>query len=240
MMAKAIDLGLQGILLWFGLMVLLSALGGDGSAVAGRVAALVWVFLVILGAPILCEALWVGRTPGKAVLGLRAVTLDGGPTETRHSIVRGVFQLVDVYLPFGLVPALLTSRSQRFGDLSAGTFVLAERTGRARSIPVAFFPPPGWEGYVGVLDIGRIDERKYRLVRSFLLRVSELDTGARAHLAYQLAEQVRPLVSPPPPPGLDPERFLHCVVSAYQYRNGGFPTAAELLPPAGVPQPGRR
>jgi hypothetical protein len=51
---------------------------------------------------------------------------------------------------------------------------------------------------------------------------------------------VRPLVSPPPPPELAPELFLHCVVSAYQYRNGGFPTPAEMLGPAGMVQPSHR
>jgi uncharacterized RDD family membrane protein YckC len=241
LLAKVIDLACQGVLLWLGLMAIFltfgsGPFGGEGGT-AVRVAGILWTFFVFLGAPILSEALWVGRTPGKAILGLRAVTLDGGPIQPRHSTVRGVFQLVDVYIPTGLVPAMLSPRSQRFGDLAAGTFVLNERTGTTRSQPIAFFPPVGWESYVGVLDIGRVGEQQYRLVRSFLLRVTELDAGARLHLAGRLAGQLRPLVSPAPPPELTPELFLHCVVSAYQYRNGGFPTPSEMVGPAGLVQP---
>ena len=244
LMAKAIDLLCQAILLWLGLLVIVFLFGEDPFGRTGhvveRVAAVLWTFFVFFGAPILSEALWVGRTPGKAVFGLRAVTLDGGPTQTRHSVVRGLFQIIDVYIPAGLFPAVVSPRSQRFGDLAGGTFVLAERTGTTRSQPIAFFPPPGWEGYVAVLDIGRIDERQYRLVRSFLLRVTQLDAGARAFLAYRLAEEVRPRVSPAPPPDLAPELFLRCVVSAYQYRNGGFPTPQEMAAPYGVAMGGRR
>ncbi len=232
MVAKAIDLLCQLALLLLGMLLFVQILGGglfgNGDSTALRIAVILWLFAVAFGAPIASEALWHGRTPGKAVMRLRAVTLDGGPIQTRHAVVRGLFQLIDVYIPTGLVPAMLSPRSQRFGDLSAGTFVLAERTGTVRSTPVAFFPPPGWDGYVGVLDIGRIGERQYRLVRSFLLRVGDLDPGARRHLALRLAQDVRPRITPAPPVGLSPEAFLHCVVSAYQFRNGGFPTAGEM------------
>jgi uncharacterized RDD family membrane protein YckC len=232
--AKLIDLGILGILLYFGTIFLALAGGTSGSFDGGvdvwvQIALAIWFFFVLLIVPMLVESRWHGRTPGKAVLGLRAVTLDGGPIQTRHAMVRGIFQIIDVYALLGLFPALVTSRSQRFGDLAAGTFVLAERNGASPPTPIAFFPPPGWEAYVYALDVGRLSERQYRLVRTYLLRVGGLTPGARVHLATQLADRVAPRVTPQAPHGITAEQFLHCVVSAYQYRNGGFPPPSAIV-----------
>jgi uncharacterized RDD family membrane protein YckC len=231
--AKLIDLMAMGVLLYVGtIAVVLSAGTGrapDDTAVWIQIVLTVWFFFVLLILPGLVEARWHGRTPGKAIVGLRAVTLDGGPIQARHAMIRGLFQIIDVYAGLGLFPAMSTSRSQRFGDLAAGTFVLAERTGATPPTPIAFFPPPGWEAYVYALDVGRLSERQYRLVRTFLLRVGVLSPGARIHLAVLLADRVAPRVTPQAPQGISAEQFLHCVVSAYQYRNGGFPTPSAIV-----------
>jgi uncharacterized RDD family membrane protein YckC len=232
--AKLIDLLILGTFLYFGTILLALAGGTSGSFDGGvdvgvQIALAIWIFFVLLIVPMLVESRWHGRTPGKAVLGLRAVTLDGGPIQTRHAMVRGLFQIIDVYALLGLFPAMVTSRSQRFGDLAAGTFVLAERNGASPPTPIAFFPPPGWDAYVYALDVGRLSERQYRLVRTFLLRVGGLAPGARVHLATQLADRVAPRVTPQAPHGITAEQFLHCVVSAYQYRNGGFPPPSAIV-----------
>ena len=146
--AKLIDLAMLVMLLYLGTIFFALAGGtsasfADGVDVWVQIVLVIWAFFVLLIVPMLVESRWHGRTPGKAVLGLRAVTLDGGPIQTRHAMIRGIFLIIDVYLLLGLFPALVTSRSQRFGDLAAGTFVLAERNGASPPTPIAFFPPPG-------------------------------------------------------------------------------------------------
>jgi uncharacterized RDD family membrane protein YckC len=223
MTAKAIDLAIQGTALLVGAGIAGLALGEE---TALTVFFVLWAFAVLLVAPIVSEGLWNGRTPGKAFLRLRAVTLDGGPLEWRHAVVRGIAQPVDVFLGLGILPALATRRSQRFGDLMAGTFVLVEPPASLAAVPIAFSPPPGWERYVASLDVGRLRPDQYRLIRSFLLRVDDLDAGARWHLAARLADATLARVSPSPGPTAPPETFLVAVASAYQLRNGGL-----VLPP---------
>jgi uncharacterized RDD family membrane protein YckC len=221
MAAKAIDLALQG-----GVLLLGASIGGlvlGGSSASVTVFLVIWAFVVVLLAPVLSEGLWNGRTPGKAVLRLRAVTLDGGPLQWRHAFLRGLAQVVDVFLLLGIIPAMATRRSQRFGDLMAGTFVLVEPATTLAARPIAFYPPPGWEAYVASLDVGRLRPDQYRLIRSFLLRVGELEAGARWHLSARLADAALARVSPPPGPTAPPETFLIAVASAYQHRNGGLP-----------------
>jgi hypothetical protein len=61
---------------------------------------------------------------------------------------------------------------------------------------------------------------QFQAIRSLLLRVREIDAGAKYELALAMAGQVSARTTPPPPPGVSPEFYLICIASAYQERNG--------------------
>lgn len=223
-LAKGVDLLLQGFAA-FGVLLLATLLSeedGDMGTVSTVVLAL-GLFLVILFLPALIETLWNGRSPGKALLGIRVVTDEGGPVAFRHAIVRGLLQVVELPLGAALVAALASRRSKRLGDLAAGTFVIKERGAGTAVVPTVFYPPHGFDGYVTALDVGSLGSDQFLLVRNFLMRVGELDPAARSQLGLRLADALRERISPPPPPQLHPEAYLICVASAYQLRNGGLP-----------------
>ena len=188
-------------------------------------AAIVGTFLILVGYPVVLETVWNGRTPGKAALGLRVVTTEGAPVRFRHAAVRAAVGLVDFYLPpFGVcatVSVLFSRRSQRLGDLAAGTLVLRQRTGVDKASIVAFPPPRGLEDYVATLDVSAITDAQYGVLRGFLTRVFDLTPDARAALAVGLATPVAAAMRHTPPPGMHPELFLASVAAAYQRRHGG-------------------
>ena len=91
----------------------------------------------------LFETLWNGQTPGKRILGIRVVSLDGRPINALQAILRNVLRSVDslptfsfvidypIIIPIpcyivGLTSCLLTRRYQRLGDLACGTIVVIE------------------------------------------------------------------------------------------------------------------
>ncbi len=85
--------------------------------------ALLW-FLVSFAYYIVLEA-QLGGTPGKLLLGLRAVTADGSPLDYRAALIRNVLRIVDGLFCY-LLAAILVWRSplkQRLGDRIAGTVV---------------------------------------------------------------------------------------------------------------------
>ena len=51
------------------------------------------LFAVIWGYPIAFESLWRGRTIGKAALGLRVVTKEGGQIGFRHAAIRAALRI---------------------------------------------------------------------------------------------------------------------------------------------------
>lgn len=227
LLAYLLDLGAQFFVLSTVLNVLgLGALGGD--TIQGIVIALmaISVFATIFGYPVVGETFWRGRTLGKAALGLRVVTVEGGPVTFRHAAIRSMFVVVDVFSMFGLVGLLsmmFTKRSQRLGDLVAGTIVLRERTTTPAALlmPVRFAPPPGLEGYAASLATGAMSHEEYGAVRSLLLRASSLPRAVRASLAQDIAEPIAKRLRVTPPSNVAPEVFLVCVAAAYQRRMDG-------------------
>jgi uncharacterized RDD family membrane protein YckC len=215
--------------------------------VGPEVVTLVVLVVVLLGVPIGMEVVSRGRSIGKAMFGLRVVGVDGSPAAPRQAVVRGLVALIDIYASLGFlaaVTAMFSPASQRPGDLGAGTVVIRERGRTTTEVPIAFHPPAGYEAYVASLDVGGLDEEDFSLVRSFLLRVRELTPEARASISMSLAEGVRRRIRHTLPRSIDPELFLVCVASAFQFRQGNLLADAALglapLAPVGTVPPARR
>jgi len=216
-LALLIDWGIQAVLLF----VLLVIAGNGSFGWLGTTIVLLLVFLVIWGYPVAMETLWRGRTVGKAALGLRVVTREGGQIGFRHAAIRAALGLVDFALSSGAVAVicvLVTADNQRLGDMAAGTVVLRERTGLRRPTPTAFWAPPGLDSYTDSLDLAGLGPAEYGVVRAFLIRSPSLPPPVRGRLAAQVAETVAGRVQPPPPPGVPAELFLACVAAAYRKR----------------------
>ena len=236
-------------------------IGQAGDVVVPDWVALTLVLVLLpawwLGYFIAFETLWRGRTPGKAALGLRVVTKEGGPVRFRHAAIRSLLGLVDFLIAGGFLAVvfiLFTKDNQRLGDLVAGTLVLRERSALAAPAAVTFTPPPGLERYTATLDPGGLTTEEYQAVRTFLLRAASLPPGPRSALALQLANPLAARLRPPPPAGISPEQYLSCVAAAYQQRQrqaaggsgpgggrwtaAGPPAASRLRSPTGGPDVG--
>jgi uncharacterized RDD family membrane protein YckC len=237
--ARVIDATAQATMFYVLLIAVgLTSVGGSVSATVAIVVVAVGVLGVLFGYPILFESLWNGRTPGKAAMGLRVVTIEGAPIRFRHATVRAVVGLVDLFIPPGgataIVAALFTRRTQRLGDLAAGTIVLRERTATQDAGAMVFRPFPGWEPYTASLDVAALTTEEYGMVRSFLIRVGQLEPGAREMLAVRLAGPIEAKLRHTRPTSVHPEHFLLSVAAAYQHRFGG---AAPQPPPPPAPPP---
>lgn len=232
-LARVLDALIQAAAL-LALVLLAANLPGTVAVVV----AIVGVAAIVLGYPILCETLMRGRSPGKAALGLRVVTIEGAPVSARHAFIRSALGIVDFLLPpgglFATISALVSPRGQRLGDLVAGTIVLRERTATAPAMAVWFNPPAGLEGYAQTLDVTSVTDGQFAVVRSFLLRVHELAPEARSAMSLRLATPIAAAMHHRAPAGVPPELFLVSVAAAYQRRRSGAPPAASP-PPAGAP-----
>lgn len=84
----------------------------------------------LLGLPIIfytlvLEALLEGQTIGKKIMKIKVVKIDGYQASLADYVVRWFFRIVDIYIfGLGFFVILFSKRSQRLGDMAAGTSVI--------------------------------------------------------------------------------------------------------------------
>src|SRR5690606_17814134 len=165
------------------------------------------------------ETLTRGRSLGKLATGIRVVRDDGGPIRMRHALVRALVGIGDLWLTLGamaVISAILTRRGKRVGDILAGTYAVRIR-GDDRALPPLIMPPE-LAAWAAGADIRRLPDGVGLAARQFLSRTGSMDRRAREDMGRQLAARIEPLVSPPPPWGTHPERFLAAVLVARRDR----------------------
>src|SRR5476651_1619925 len=77
----------------------------------------------------LFEWMWNGQTPGKRLLHLRVIKVDGSPVSGIDVLLRNLSRPIDTLGPMGLIGLLMifvSRKAQRLGDLMARTLVIHE------------------------------------------------------------------------------------------------------------------
>src|SRR5476651_1265082 len=77
----------------------------------------------------LFEWIWNGQTPGKRLLHLRVIKVDGSPVSGIDVLLRNLSRPIDTLGPMGLIGLLMifvSRKAQRLGDLMARTLVIHE------------------------------------------------------------------------------------------------------------------
>lgn len=94
------------------------------------------ILFMAIGLPILLyhllfEMFWNGQSPGKKIMKIRVVKLDGSKPAFSNYLLRWLLRVIDFGLASGavaLVTILINGRGQRLGDLAAATTVISEKT----------------------------------------------------------------------------------------------------------------
>lgn len=188
---------------------------GIGDSIAVMV---VLVALPILLYHLLFEVFLEGRTPGKLALKTQVARLDGAQPTLGQYLLRWLLRFVDVSLSSGgvaLLSVALTKRSQRLGDLAAGTTVVRRRQ-RVR-LGEVLYPPAPPDHTPEFPEAERLSDADVRTIRAVLvrLRVSKRDARSvalarRAKAAVEARLEMAPVAMPPEP-------FLKAIVRDHTF-----------------------
>ena len=188
----------------------------SGSAAAGLLIAIFLLaqFVVETGYFIFWEMVTNGRSPGKALIGLRVVCRNGSPINLRSSAVRNFMRIVDI-LPanyvVGLISIIVSASCERLGDHAAGTLVVRlDRPEAASELP------EGADMNRVALtrqQLARIGPRELQLVRGTLRRVANLPGDRGAQLVAEVAETLRTRMEIDALPSPDRIAFLRSVLT---------------------------
>ena len=188
-LARLLDTAIQIGLLVAITFFLAAADVGDSDAAAAI--SLVLLVAVIVGYPLLFESFTAGRTPGKMALGLRAVRDDGGALRVRHSLVRALVGVVEIWLCLGVIAiltSLVSTRGKRLGDLAAGTVVVRDRVPE-QAAPILAMPPQ-LAAWAAGLELSRLPDQLALATRQMLGRAGTMAPAARQQMAQRMAYDV--------------------------------------------------
>ncbi len=202
----------------------------------------------------LFETLWKGQTPGKWMMGIRVVSIEGQPITPLQAILRNVLREVDaqpmwMFLPMELLPvcfyqvgfltAILNDRFQRLGDLAAGTMVVVEQRRQLRGVaPMA--EPEALRIAAQITPTFLPSRSLARALAAYVQRRRVFSRGRRLEIARHVGDPLRQKFQLPADTDLD---MLLCGLYRRAFiadrtepiaERGVSPFAAPALPPAPI------
>lgn len=165
------------------------------------------------------ELLLRGQTWGKRQMGIRVVKADGFSLDPLSIFVRNIFRVIDNLPILWLVP-LVTQRSQRLGDLVAGTIVVLDKPERMSSVREVLGARSPLESKfrfdAGALKLIRAQD--IEAMEQILQRLSLLPPAERDLFLTRLVEPLATRLKVDLPAAEDRLRFLEDLLSAVYRR----------------------
>lgn len=174
------------------------------------VAFIVLTYVPVLAYDLLWETFNSGRSLGKMVMNLRVVKADGSMPGLGAFIMRWLFMLIEG-TGLALLPMLLSRRTQRFGDMAAGTMVIKENAYRSIDVSLdeySYLTPDYKPTYPQVIDLTTAQVE-------VIERTLDPATPMRDDRMAQLALKVKQLLVIES--NKTDERFLNTVLHDYRY-----------------------
>ena len=180
-------------------------------------------FVIFWGYYTLFEYLWNGQTPGKRLVKIRVLRLDGNPIGFVEAILRNLVRPID-FLPsgygLGLVVMFCNEKTRRLGDWAAGTVVVRMRADLSLDSLVASSARTQANAadapslLLEFPHIRRLSVSNYELIRELLTR--RRSGGVSAVLLHRMARTVAAQIEKQAPTDTAGSiKFLNAVIEAY-------------------------
>ncbi|MCX7428464.1 MAG: RDD family protein [Planctomycetia bacterium] len=204
--AYLIDLAVRAGVAAVAFGVLVFAFGMAGLASLGFGVWLTLAFLLTWFYGGVFETFYNGQTPGKRLMRIRVLSVDGRAVNALQATLRNVLRTVDgqpgLFYLLGLAVATMNDRFQRLGDLACGTMVVVEerqwygdvvRVDDPRAIRLAAELPAGFQPSRSLA----------RALATYVGRRENFSPSRRAQLARHLGVPLRHILDLPPETDFD-------------------------------------
>ena len=155
-----------------------------------------------------------GQTPGKRVMNIKVVKLDGSTPTLGGYLLRWLFRVIDIWLyPIMFAPAVIsiiaTKNGQRIGDLAAGTTVIKIRNVEAAQ---AFKSTATQEHEVTFPSVKMLNDEQIELIKKALKMRKE---GFNKEGVTVLSEKIKSKLKIES--DLPDVKFLYTIIADYEY-----------------------
>lgn len=134
-----------------------------------------------------------GQSPGKKAMGIKVIRLDGREPGLSEFLLRTVFQIIDIFLSFGIVAAMFISSSQknqRLGDIAANTTIIRMRSNTRFNLE-DILKISSLENYIPQFpQVKQLDEQHMLLIKEALKRHKTYDNKAHKEVLETITEKL--------------------------------------------------
>lgn len=164
-----------------------------------------------------CESIFNGRSFGKMVLGLKVVKVDGTPAGLGDFAFRWITRILEgetgIFTSLALPVALISNKSQRIGDMIAGTIVI--RTKVRNSIRSTILAQINPSYRVVFPQVAVLTDKDMNIIRNIM---QQSYSTANFALMETLAAKVKQTMNVNPDPRQLPSpQFLNIVLADYAH-----------------------
>ena len=179
----------------------------------------VWPWIVFLAGPwlfyhLLFEIFMNGQSPGKRVMNIQVVRLDGTQASVGDYILRWAFSLIDFYLLSGALAVIVIAaggKGQRIGDMVAGTTVVKLIETQQITATKIFITPE--QTYVPTFpQVTQLESRDIELIQRALDALTQFENEQPVLLVTEKIKSMLGIQT-----DLPPAEFLYIVVKDFNH-----------------------
>ncbi|MCU7614149.1 RDD family protein [Chryseobacterium sp. GMJ5] len=167
--------------------------------------------------PVVLESLMEGQTPGKKIMKIKVVKIDGYQASFGDYLIRWVFRTIDISIAFiGLISMIISKNNQRLGDIASGTAVISLKNNVNISHTIleninADYVPT-FPQVIGLSD------NDMRIIKDNYLKALKIDDRQVIH---KLSEKIKGILKLEVDPTKMTERqFIGVIIKDYNYYTG--------------------
>ena len=183
----------------------------------------VWVYFIFIGFPVffyslLFEITMNGQTPGKRVLKIQVLNMDGTPATIGGYLLRWIFAIVDFYILSGVVAVIciaMGGKGQRVGDVVANTTVVKANSEKEITGSEIFIVPE----QTHTPTFARVTELNDRDIELIQRALDAMLDHANAEPAIAITEKIKSRLDIQS--DLSPNDFLRTIVKDYSMLMSG-------------------
>lgn len=164
------------------------------------------------------ESLMEGQTPGKKLMKIRVVKIDGYQASFGDYMIRWMFRLVDVSFAgvIGLISMIVSKNNQRLGDIASGTAVISLKNNINISHTILENIK---EDYIPSFpQVIALSDNDMRIIKDNYTRALKADDR---QIISKLSDKIKGILKLEiDPTKMTEKQFIHVVIKDYNYYTG--------------------
>ena len=153
-----------------------------------------------------------GQSIGKKAMSIKVITLEGGQPSLSQYLIRWVFRLFDIGLFFipGFFSVILSNRSQRVGDMVAGTIIIDTKANTSWQDTIFTEVENNYKPQY--LQVMQLSDRDINTLKSIIETVRRKNDY---ELAFRISQRIQSKLNIQS--NQEPEDFLNTLLKDYNY-----------------------